>query len=97
MRHALHPAEPLVSIGVEVEQRYMEWLEEQEQTGVKFNSDQRKWLDAIKDHIANNLSISQDDFEDVLFSQLGGLGKAYQLFGDQLSALIEELNVRLAA
>ena len=97
VRHALHPAEPLVPIGVEVEQRYGEWLEEQEQAGMTFNADQRKWLDAIRDHIANSLSIDQDDFEFAPFSQLGGLGKAHQLFGDQLPTLIEELNARLAA
>lgn len=97
VRHALHPEEPLVPVGMEVEQRYEEWLVEQEQEGVAFNSDQRKWLDAIKDHIANSLSIDQDDFEYAPFSQLGGLGKAHQLFGDQLSTLIDELNARLAA
>ncbi len=97
VRHALHPAEPLVPVGMEVEQRYQEWLQEQEAAGVTFNTDQRKWLDAIKDHIANSLSIDQDDFEFAPFSQLGGLGKAYQLFGDRLSVMIAELNDRLAA
>jgi type I restriction enzyme R subunit len=31
------------------------------------------------------------------FNQRGGLGKAHQLFGDQLSTLLEELNEVLAA
>ena len=62
-----------------------------------FTAEQRQWLDAIKDHIANSLSIDQDDLEDVPFSQLGGLGKAYQLFGEELAPLLEELNARLAA
>ena len=30
-------------------------------------------------------------------NSIGGLGRAYELFGDQLSALLDELNVRLAA
>ncbi|MCA9111533.1 MAG: DEAD/DEAH box helicase family protein, partial [Planctomycetaceae bacterium] len=97
VKHALHPEEPLVPVSMEVEERYQAWLTEQESAGVTFTDDQRKWLDAIKDHIANSLSIDQDDFEYAPFSQLGGLGKAHQLFGDQLSTLIEELNVRLAA
>ena len=54
-------------------------------------------LGAIKDHIANSLAIEQDDVDDVPFSQMGGLGKAYQLFGDRLTAILEELNGRLAA
>ena len=33
----------------------------------------------------------------VPFNQFGGLGKAYELFGDTLTALLEELNARLAA
>lgn len=97
VRHALHPEEPLVPVGMEVEERYQAWLVEQAEAGVTFNDDQRKWLDAIKDHIANSLSIDSEDFEYAPFSQLGGLGKAYQLFGDQLTTLIEELNARLAA
>ena len=97
VRHALHPDEPLVPIGVQVEERYGEWLVEQEEAGVTFNADQRKWLDAIKDHIASSLSIDEDSFDSVPFNQFGGLGKAYELFGDKLPALIEELNARLAA
>ena len=31
------------------------------------------------------------------FNQEGGLGKAHQLFGDQLPKLLEELNGALAA
>ena len=33
----------------------------------------------------------------VSFNQIGGIGKAYELFGDQLSAILDELNMRLAA
>lgn len=45
-----------------------------------------------RDHIATSLSIEADDFDYSPFSQQGGLGKAYQLFGDQLPTLLEELN-----
>ena len=38
-----------------------------------------------------------DDFELAPFSQRGGLGKAHQLFGEQLPKLIDELNATLAA
>ena len=54
-------------------------------------------LETIKDDIATSLSIDQDDFDSVPFNQFGGLGKAYELFGDTLTALLEELNARLAA
>ncbi len=97
VRHAIQPDQPLVPIGVTVEERYRQWIAEREQSGVTFTPEQRQWLDAIKDHIAKSLSIEQDDLDDVPFSQFGGLGKAYQLFGDRLPAILTELNETLAA
>lgn len=38
-----------------------------------------------------------DDFDYAPFSQRGGLGKAHQLFGEQLPKLLDELNEVLAA
>ena len=37
------------------------------------------------------------DFELAPFNQRGGLGKAYDLFGEDLPGLLEELNVELVA
>ena len=62
-----------------------------------FSADQVHWLNAIKDHIASSLAIDQDDFKLVPFSQMGGIGKAYQLFGENLNSILNELNERLAA
>lgn len=44
-----------------------------------------------------DLGIEPDDCEYALFAQEGGLGKVYQLFGDELNILIEQLNETLAA
>lgn len=52
---------------------------------------------AIRDHIATSLSIELDDLDYTPFITAGGLGKAHQLFGDQLPKLLEELNEALAA
>jgi type I restriction enzyme R subunit len=43
------------------------------------------------------LSIEPDDLDLSPFNQRGGLGKAYQLFGEELPELLEELNTKLAA
>lgn len=43
------------------------------------------------------LAIDRDDLDEVPFHQTGGLGRAYELFGEQLAAILEELNARLAA
>jgi type I restriction enzyme R subunit len=62
-----------------------------------FTPDQLAWLRLIRDHIATSLSIELDDLDYTPFNQEGGLGKAHQLFGDQLPKLLEELNEALAA
>lgn len=97
VRHAIDPNTPLAPVGMTVEERYQQWLADKKSSGVKFTSDQQKWLDAIKDHIASSLNIEQDDLEEVPFNSIGGLGRAYELFGDNLVAILDELNVRLAA
>jgi len=50
-----------------------------------------------KTHFVTSLSIEPDDFDYAPFSQQGGLGKAHQLFGEQLPKLLDELNKVLAA
>ena len=97
VRHAIDPTTPLAPVGMTVEGRYQQWMAEKQAAGVLFTADQRKWLDAIKDHIASSLNIEQDDLEEVPFNTIGGLGRAYELFGDKLSGLLDELNMRLAA
>ena len=94
VKHALDPATPM---GLTVEERYQEWLSEQEKAGIIFTADQKDWLDAIRDHIASSLAIEQNDFEEVPFITSGGLGRAYELFGEKLAPILVELNARLAA
>jgi type I restriction enzyme, R subunit len=65
--------------------------------GTSFTPEQLAWLDLIRDHIATSLSIEPEDFDYAPFSQRGGLGKAHQLFGARLPALLDELNEALAA
>ena len=97
VKHAIEPGERLVPVANQVEARFREWLAEKEHIGQTFTVAQRKWLEAIKDHIASSLSIERDDFEDVPFNRWGGLGGVYQAFGEDLDPLLAELNERLAA
>lgn len=96
VRHAIDPNTPLAPVGLTVEERYRQWLAEKQAAGVAFTSDQQQWLEAIKDHIAASLNIEQEDLEEVPFNTIGGLGRAYELFGDALAVLLDELNIRLA-
>ena len=62
-----------------------------------FTPEQLAWLNLIRDHIATSLSIEPSDLDLSPFNQRGGLGKAHQLFGEQLPTLLDELNEVLAA
>ncbi len=97
VRHAIDPATPLVPVEQTVNERYAAWVAEREASGRPFTADERKWLDAIRYHIATSVRIDRDDLSDVPFNQMGGLGMAAKLFGDKLDAILDELNERLAA
>jgi type I restriction enzyme R subunit len=73
-------------------ERFQGWLAMQETAGRAFTQEQVRWLEAIRDHIVGSVSMEMSDFQYSPFSRQGGLGKAYELFGDELAALIEELN-----
>jgi type I restriction enzyme R subunit len=97
VRHAIGKETLLVPVEAVVEDRYQQWLADKQAAGTTFTPEQRKWLDAVKSHIATSLAIERDDLEEIPFKQFGGLGAAFQLFGDALPALLDELNERLTA
>ena len=97
VRYAIGGAEELAPFADGVHERFEGWLAMQETAGRAFDPEQRRWLEAIRDHIAGSVSMEMGDFEYAPFNQQGGLGKAYELFGDGLTGLIEELNVELVA
>jgi len=97
VRFAIHQDNELVPFPERVNANFKAWLAGQESAGKQFNEEQMWWLEKIRDHIAAELQIVPDDFELVPFNQKGGLGKVYQLFGDELNTLIEQLNESLAA
>ncbi|MCA1702687.1 MAG: type III restriction endonuclease subunit R, partial [Actinobacteria bacterium] len=97
VRYALHQDNELVPFPDVVHERFETWMAAQRTAGRTFTDEQQAWLQRIGDHIAASLSISAEDFEAVPFVQHGGLGKAYELFGDQLTPLLDELTEVLAA
>lgn len=97
IRFALQQEELLIPFADEVRSRFQNWLAQQEQRGRRFSAEQRQWLELIRDHIAANLQIEMDDFDYLPFIQRGGVGRAYQTFGEDLMPLLNELNEVLAA
>ncbi|WP_345326344.1 type I restriction-modification enzyme R subunit C-terminal domain-containing protein [Candidatus Villigracilis proximus] len=67
----------------------------QERNGRTFTNEQRWWLDRIAEHIGVNLSVRTDDLSVGEFYNKGGQFAAVRVFGDGLSALLDELNVVL--
>jgi type I restriction enzyme R subunit len=94
VRFALDQENELVPFPEKVDANFKAWLAQQ---GKKFTEEQVRWLEMIRDHIAGNLSIETDDFEYAPFSQKGGIGRVYQLFGEELNIMLDELNKRLVA
>ena len=97
VRFAVDGSGTLQPFSDSVKDRFRIWLAEQEGLGRKFTDEQRLWLEAIAEHIGSSVAIEVDDFYETPFSQRGGLGKAFQLFGDGLVPLLDELNARLVA
>ena len=95
VRYAIGDADELAPFADHVNQRFAGWLAMQETAGREFIAEQRKWLEAIRDHIAGSVSIEPSDFESVPFNQQGGLIAAYDLFGEDLQEIIDELNLEL--
>jgi type I restriction enzyme R subunit len=97
VRFALEQQPVLEPFAESVTTRFNEWLMDKAKASAVFTTDQFAWLNLIREHIATSLSIEPDDLELSPFNQRGGLGKAHQLFGEQLPKLLDELNEILAA
>ena len=92
VRYAIHQQDELHPFQEDVQARFTRWMSQQESNGRKFTDEQRQWLEAIRDHIATSLTMEADDFEYEPFVQRGGLGKAHQVFGNDLQPILKELN-----
>ena len=95
LKYELEKIEVLEPYQDSVDKRFANWLSKKITSGIHFTQEQLNWLEKIKQHIADSIEITPDDFEDTPFVQLGGLGKAYQVFGDMFNSLLEELNTEL--
>jgi type I restriction enzyme, R subunit len=78
-----------------IREQFQNWLTEQDQQGARFTDEQFEWLSHIAEHIATSLEITTDNFDLVPFSDHGGLGRAYQIFGNKLPEILNDLNARL--
>jgi len=82
----------------EVDKRFQAWIwRHNAQRGSAFSPEQTEWLRLMKDHIANSCQISRDDFDYAQLADMGGLQKAWGVFGKDLDTLMNEMNLELVA
>jgi len=95
VRHAVQLEDELVPYPEQVQQRYEAWLAAQEAEGRAFSEEQRWWLDQIAQSIGVNLGVRAEDFGYGELFKRGGWAAAQRAFGEELPALLTELNERL--
>lgn len=81
-----------------VRKNFQDWIMKYHAGGSeKFNEQQMQWLHLIRDHIASSFHLEADDLDMAPFDAQGGLGRMYQLFGDRMNWVMDELNRELVA
>lgn len=98
VRHACGIDKNLAAFDSTIEKNFNTWLFRQH-TGNRnrFTPEQIEWLRMIKDHIVSSYHLDLDDLDYTPFDAQGGRGKMYQLFGDEMEKIIEELNEVIVA
>jgi len=81
----------------QVNTNFKNWVFNKNAGHVQFTEEQMDWLRMMKDYIATSMNIEKDDFDNDPFAKKGGLMKVWNIFGDQLEEIVEELNVELIA
>jgi type I restriction enzyme R subunit len=93
VKHAAREEEPLLTAPERVERAFAKIT-----AGRQFSEEQRKWLDRIRAHLVENLSIDRTDFGNNLdLYDAGGWKPADRAFGGQLEELLDQFNEALAA
>ena len=97
VRFALGLTGELVAYPDLVIERFEAWLQQQRNAGRTLTGDQIAYLSLIRDHLATSLAVAPQDLQNPPFSTHGGLGRARQLFGAELTPLLGELTEALVA
>jgi type I restriction enzyme, R subunit len=81
-----------------VDRNFQQWiLKKNAGQHNRFTKEQMDWLQMLKEQIATSVHVDTDDLDYTPFDAKGGKGKMWQLFGDEMETIINELNEALAA
>jgi len=93
VKHAAHDQEPLLTAQERVGRAFDKLT-----AGKRFTETQQAWLDRIRAHLIENLSIDRDDFDEMpVFTRHGGWTRADQDFDGRLIQFLREVNEAIAA
>lgn len=93
VKHAANESAPLLTAEERVDKALAKLTD-----GKTLSDEERRWLGRIREHLAANLSIDRDDFDDVpVLSREGGWVQANKVFGGMLETFLHELNEAIAA
>ncbi|WP_127845313.1 type I restriction endonuclease subunit R [Psychroflexus aestuariivivens] len=88
----------LVAFDKTIDENFKNWIFKQNAgKHNRFDKEQMQWLRMIKDHIVSSYHLELEDLDYTPFDNQGGRGKMYQLFGNEMDNVINELNEVLVA
>ncbi|MGB3080636.1 MAG: type I restriction-modification enzyme R subunit C-terminal domain-containing protein [Saprospiraceae bacterium] len=93
IKHAAKASEPLLS----PEERVSLAIEKVT-AGKNLNEEQQKWMEYIKEHLKQNMTLDEDDLRDLpVFADRGGLSRFKKIFAEEYGQIIDEINLAIAA
>jgi type I restriction enzyme R subunit len=88
----------LTSYDRTVDENFKRWIfEKNAGKHNRFTEEQMNWLRLLKEHATNSFHIEVDDLDYTPFDSNGGRGRMWQLFGEEMNEIIDELNEALVA
>ncbi|WP_020396860.1 DEAD/DEAH box helicase family protein [Thiolinea disciformis] len=88
----------LTPFAEQVNRNFQRWILQQNAgRHNKFSVEQVEWLRMLRDHVASSFHVEVGDLDYTPFDGLGGRGKMWQLFGEEMVAVLDELNEVLVA
>ena len=97
IRFEMGAADNLAPFADRVDYNFQRWTFRRNAGPVHFTDEQMEWLRLIKDHIAASLSVEPEDLDLSPFDRKGGLGRFYDLFGEQYEDILREMNLELVS
>ena len=93
VKHAARTDEPLYTAQQRVNRAMMKIT-----GGRGFTAEQMQWLERIREHLIENLSVDQSDFDALpIFNRYGGWARANRIFEGELPDLLKQFNEGIAA